>query len=282
MQARQTLRPLIDQCLEAFAVRDPERLPLAMEARYTENCQRLAWGTGLWATATGLGRYRNVFVDRQHGQAACFAVVQEMDRPAIVCLRLKATGEQVDELETLVARSGDLFFNPDALIEPLPIWAEPVNTASRKELIRAANLYFDAVERSDGSIIPISDKCIRIENGVHTACNPQAQSAIGRMPVADAIGSGNYAFIASVRDRSFPVVDEDRGIVLGMVVFDIPGNVRAVDVVGVGRVELPPIIQKPQSLMIAEAFKVAGGVIQHIEAVIDAFPFGTKPGWPVR
>src|SRR3972149_6838232 len=49
--------------LEARGRNDPSRLPLAPDVRYRENCQTLALGKGLWATATPFEVGRPHFVD---------------------------------------------------------------------------------------------------------------------------------------------------------------------------------------------------------------------------
>ena len=99
------------------------------------------------------------------------------------------------------------------------------------------------------------------------------------MRVAESISSGNFAFITSIRDRRFPVVDAELGVVFCIVVFDLPCNMEAVEVAGAGRVELPPVLQKPSSAIVGEAFKVRDGKIPHVEAVLEGLPFGAKSGW---
>jgi hypothetical protein len=48
---------------------------------------------------------------------------------------------------------------------------------------------------------------------------------------------------------------------------------------GVGEVELPAYHQVPNSVLIAELFKVRGGLIEHIEAVLEFVPYGMRTGW---
>ena len=48
---------------------------------------------------------------------------------------------------------------------------------------------------------------------------------------------------------------------------------------GVGEVELPPYHQVPNSVLIAELFKVRAGDIEHIEAVLEFAPYGMRTGW---
>jgi len=48
---------------------------------------------------------------------------------------------------------------------------------------------------------------------------------------------------------------------------------------GVGEVELPTYHQTPNSVLIGELFKVRGGRIEHIEAVLEFVPYGMRSGW---
>jgi hypothetical protein len=42
---------------------------------------------------------------------------------------------------------------------------------------------------------------------------------------------------------------------------------------------VPPRFAAPNSYFIWELFKVSGGVIRHIEAIMAMFPYGLRPGW---
>ena len=97
--------------------------------------------------------------------------------------------------------------------------------------------------------------------------------------VREQIDTGYFGYIAAVRDRRIVAVDETRGLVLMIVVFDHPARRRTVEMRGVGEVELPPYHQVPNSVLIAELFKVRAGVIEHIEAVLEFAPYGMRTGW---
>jgi hypothetical protein len=279
---RACLSDVVDQYLAGLAARDPSRVPAAPGIRYTENCQALELGSGLWATATGLGPYRLEMADAGAGQVGVFATVEEMGNLAVLALRLAVRDRRVAEAEALVARLGNPIFSPESLARPRPELTRAVPEGarcSREELIAIANLYFDGIERNDGGIIPVTEECLRLENGVQTTLNPERQSPVGRMRVAEAISTGIYAYIPRIRDRRYPVVDEERGLVLGIVFFEHPGSLKTVEVAGVGTVELPPFTQKPTSAMIAEVFKVEDRRITQIEAVLEFLPYGIRSGW---
>ena len=63
----------------------------------------------------------------------------------------------------------------------------------------------------------------------------------------------------------------ERGLVLVCCFFDHPGKVR-----GAG---FDSPIAAPNSMLIWELFKVAGGLIRRIEAIGAAFPYAMRAGW---
>ncbi len=78
--------------------------------------------------------------------------------------------------------------------------------------------------------------------------------------------------ITTVRDRRYPLVDVGRGLVVGIVMFDIPG----------GWYPRPPgedRYYEPRSLLLVEVFHVEDGLIRHIEATMRDVPLGSPTGW---
>ena len=105
------LSGLLDEYYAALGAGDPAGLPLAADARFTENGQRLAIGTGLWATATGVADSRAVTVSEEAygpggtaGQVAGWGMAAEGGEDALLGVRLKTTGRVISEIETLVVR----------------------------------------------------------------------------------------------------------------------------------------------------------------------------------
>lgn len=89
---RACLERSLDTYLAALVARDPQQLPLAPGARFTENGQALALGDGLWGTIESLGAYKLAFADPSAGQIGAFVTVTESGRNQILGVRL-----QVDE-----------------------------------------------------------------------------------------------------------------------------------------------------------------------------------------
>jgi hypothetical protein len=163
---------------------------------------------------------------------------------------------------------------------------DPSERSSREELEKIANLYFDGLERADGDMIPVTDGCIRIENGQQTVLLSDvsdyagtASALIFPLGVRDQISSGYFSYIDDVRDRRVAAIDEARGLVVLVVVFDHSARQRSVHVKGIGEVEIARYHQSPNSVLIAEVFKVRSGLIEHIEAVLEFLPYGSRTGW---
>ena len=289
-----TLDGLLDEYYTALAAGDPARLPLAAGVTFTENGQRLAVGTGLWATATGAADSRVVSVSEEAygpggtaGQVAGWGMVTEGDEDALLGVRLKTTGKAVSEIETLVVRrkpfGRDTF--PPSLYEPSPRMLEviePADRGTREDLVKAANGYLDGVSRDDADLIPAADDCPRVENGLQTVLNPDgagfpeefvSSSSSGGLAlgVRAQIRTLAFRYIEDIRDRRFVVADTSRGLVLVRCFFDHPGQLRG------GDFDSP--IATPNSMLIWEMFKVAGGLIRRIEAIGAAFPYGMRAGW---
>ena len=282
---RRELIDLVDRTLEAITHREPARALLAADARYTENGQTLAIGKGLWATANPGSSRRAVLADPVSGQAGWFGAMSENGNPLVLALRLKVSAGAVSQIETVVCRGHERIFNPAGMV-PRPAFdavVPPAERASRRLLLDAANAYFDGIEQSNGDIIPAADDCARVENGVQTTLNPelggkQAYPLWG-MPVAAQIGTGYYAYIEAIRDRRYPVIDEEHGLIMGVVAFDHPATMRSVHVKGKGDIVLPAFTQRPSTALIAELFQFRRGRITGIEAVLDFFPYGMSTGW---
>jgi hypothetical protein len=71
------------------------------------------------------------------------------------------------------------------------------------------------------------------------------------------------------------VIDEERGLVLGWLLFHIPGTVTSVDIPGHGSIAIPLPYQAPTTLDIAELYKIKNGKIRKVEALQTNVPYGT-------
>ncbi|MFW9875885.1 MAG: hypothetical protein ACFFG0_22515, partial [Candidatus Thorarchaeota archaeon] len=143
---------------------------------------------------------------------------------------------------------------------------------TREELIRIADSYFEGIENMDGSIVMFHPDCQRKENGIKTTNNHDLLnfSTQARLYHMD--------YIKKVRERRYPIVDFDRGLVWGMVVFDIPGTNLEDRQLPVGSI-LHDLRAKPRSLLLHETFKIEDGLIRDIYAFMTNTPLNATHGW---
>lgn len=267
-----------------------QQLPTAAGVVFTENGQVLRLGQGLWATATGAAGTRAVAVlDGERREIATWGMVTEAGQDSILGLRLRADDEGlIDEIDTFVVRTNDMsstfpgpgLLDTARLARPTPGFLDLVDEAERPsgdELRRAADGYLDGVSGGDAALIPVADDCLRIENGVQTVLRTDGflpgregagPSPATTMGVAQQVREGVTRHIAAARDRGMYLTDPSRGLVIVRFFFDHRGTVRGWQ----GR---SPFIG-PNSMPAWEIFKVAGGLIRHIEAIIAWYPYGFR------
>jgi hypothetical protein len=147
--------------------------------------------------------------------------------------------------------------------------------------VRIANSYFEGLTHATEKLTPFDADCQRIENGVITANNPDPG---GGFPVWKLGCHAQFAthfsqFITRIRDRRFPVVDEERGLVLAMVFFDHAGRIKTQTLADGTVSPVPPDMQVPFTFEIAELFKIQDGRIMRIEALVVPAPYGMSGGW---
>lgn len=278
-QQRTRLIARMDEYLAALSRRDAEQLRLAPNLRATEDTQELPLGCGIWRTIRGLKGDAHYFVDEAAGEVEYWDVIDEMGAEAILSVRLKIDGTTIAEVETILTRAGE-FFKPEALADratdTLHRVIEPAQRRGRDELIRVVNLYFDAIELSQGDIVPVNDDCRRLVNGVVDSLDDPGHLIPGEehraLTVSEQITAGHYAYIESLRARRFPIVDEARGLAVCHLVFDHPGDLKR------AAGDIP--IKSPNSMVFTEVFKIVDGRIEEIWALGTApLPLGSGTGW---
>ena len=254
---RACLNGIVDQYLAAMVTHDPSHLPLAKTVKFTEDGVPLELGDGLWATASGLSNYKVYFDEPAAGGVGVFALVQENGKPAILHVRLKIVNQKITEIETLVARKETTsLFGTDNLTEPRPVFLESVPAAdrpSRAEMVSMVGKYFDGIEQGNGDIVPFDKDAIRIENGIQT-CPGSATSPLGALSCGAQLSTKIFTYIHTISPRRFPIVDDERGLVLAIVRFNHPATSQTVEVAGHGMMTMGRYSQWPNSTEIAELF----------------------------
>jgi hypothetical protein len=279
---RSCLEGFVDQYLAALIAHDPSRLPVAANVKYTENGQTLKLGDGMWGPASGIGAYKLYFADPQAGQVGFFGVVEENAHPAVVALRLRVEGDSISEIEAIVARKAhDDWVKPAGLVDK-PIFREalaPSERLPREKMVAIADSYFEGLEQATDKLTPFDPHCMRVENGNVTAGNPEGPSPIHMMTAGEQFATGFSKFITSIRERRYPVVDEERGLAYAIVFFDHAGIIKTVTMTDGTTFDVPPPFDTPYTFLIGELFKIKDGRINRIEAVLLPVPYGMSSGW---
>jgi hypothetical protein len=279
---RRCLQGIADRYLAALVAHDPTRAPLAPNVRITENGQTLGTEHGLWKTAAANSKFRLYMADPEQGAVGFIGLVMENDSPVPLSLRLKVANGQVTEAETIVARNTPLA-KPDGFTTPLPILLAPVTAADRSTraaMVRIADSYFTGLDTDhSGTNVPFDPKCQRREDGTITAnsTDPKA-SPMQKLGCKAQFDTGFSVLVTKVRDRRYPIVDVERGLVFAQVFFDHTGTVASFKMDG-KEVEVPADFRRPKTLQIGELFKIEHGRIRQIEAVLVDVPYGMKSGW---
>ena len=307
---RACLNGFVDRYIDAVVAHDPSRLPVTKFVKFTENGQHLELGDGLWRTATGKGAYKFYIDDPHTGQVGFLGTLQEAAQPVIIALRLKIDNQKISEIETILGR-GQMAqggaANLEKLGSPRAAFLLDLPTAdrvSRLDLIKTANKYFTYMQQNDGKADYsfFADDCNRLENGMQSTNNltpmpsltasgaprpapsPKYDPAAKPMMYSagwsckDQFRSGLLHFVSWIRDRRYPVVDEEKGIVFSLVFFDHQaGDTRTFETPDGRTVTAGPTT--PFTWEIAEIFKVRGGQLHEIEAVLNQGTYGMCSGW---
>ncbi|MBF9035728.1 hypothetical protein HKCCE2091_15880 [Rhodobacterales bacterium HKCCE2091] len=247
----------------------------ASAARVTENGVETAaaetWGAG----ASGI-HVHNAYADAAAGQAIVVGTGTGADgAPAIFGLRVRVEDGAPTEAEWLVTHDGEASLFP----REIPVatdgrFEETVpedRRVPRDRMIELANTYFDGIELSDGAALPVDADCNRVENGIRMTHSE-------RFPDMHCNTLGLFTYIPVVEQRRFPVVDEERGVVVAIVMFQIP----EADIERVVNGETTVRHYDPRSLYLFEAFKVSDDDVDQIEATMRDLEFEQQIDWPAE
>ena len=290
--SRACLEDIAGKYFAAVVAHDARQLPLAKGAVYVENNIKLKMNDGLWATAESIDPYKVWVTDEKSHQVLVFTGVKEQNVMAFLAVRLKTQGRQVTEVETSVVRKyagAQGNYDVANLGAPAPVWAASMpaeKKSSRAVMTKVANLYFDGIEQSNGTIVPfINGECLRFENHVQTAGRRPANPAPGTggevapnrpyETCAAQFSSGRFHYINKISNRRCDIDDETRGIAICIVHFQHPGTVHFWTDKATGQQN--PIggnfAKYPNTTYIWEAFKVENGKYNDILAYVNVVPY---------
>jgi len=280
---RTELYGVLDAYLAALRARNPARVDWAEGARTSENNVMLAVGDGLWGTITGIGGYRLRFADPKTGQVGYFGTLTETHEESAFTLRLAVDDRgRLTEAETLVVRQSDSGIRfENQRFEDKPILnANVARPLARDAMIALSDGYFSTLQLNDGTLhTQFHPDCNRVENGVQTTNNPDFAKIV---PVS-ALGCeaqfrmGNYRYDDRLRARRYPLVDEERGLVLAYAFIDHSGRLGEYQLTD-GRTVTSPL-RRPHSFYLAELFKIDDAMLRQIEANFITVPYHMPSPW---
>jgi hypothetical protein len=281
---RQCLYALADQYFVALVDKDVSKVPASSTVKFTENGVQMALGDGLWNTISGKRSYNLKLADTVQGQVAVIEVVEEHGTPAIIATRFKVVDKQITEIESVLSRKIDTSPFPvtEGYMKPHELWSAPIPVNQRQQrprLISVADGYFDTIQLNDGTLFTqFTEDCDRVENGLLTTHNSTIPNYdIAKLGCADQFKLGQYIYDDRLRDRRFPLVDEEMGVVLAAGFMDHTG--RVVDVTWTDGTKQKSIFFYPHSFIFIELFKIENNAIRRVEAVFTSMPYNMPSVW---
>lgn len=280
---RAALYAQLDAYLDALGSKQPDKLEWAPGARTSENNVMLEVGDGLWGTISRIGTYDLRFADEKTNHVGYFGTVHEPNEESAYTVRIKYDdNSRISEVEAVVVRQSD----SGIVFENQRFWDKPILNAdaekpvSREEMIRLSNGYFDTLQLNDGTIhTKFHPECNRVENGVQTTRNPEFAKIVpvSSLGCEEQFRMGNYRYDDRLRGRRFPLVDEQRGLVLAFGFIDHCGVLEEYHLTD-GRLIKSPI-RRPHSFYLGELFKVDDGMLCQIEANFITVPYHMPSPW---
>lgn len=271
------LSKIVADYMAAFSKRNPGALKLHKDIRFTENNVELSFGKeGLWATVTGVAPTGLVAADAETGNAAWLGTAEENGKPVYFAMRLAVRDGALAEVETVVVRNTGLplpFADVTKVVHD-PTFNEilpPEQRRSRERLRAVADGYFNTVELNDGNIFtPFDIECGRLENGILTTAGNTAGTGGISAGCEAGLKTGMYRINKRIRERRYPLIDVERGVVVATGFFDHANEFDRYKLVD-GR-EQRTALKWPNSISLIEAFRVKDSKIHRIEAVFSYVP----------
>ena len=282
---RAELYAALDMFVDGLLARDPARVRWADRVAFTENNVALMIGEGIWNTITGRGDYDLRFAEPLTGQVGLFTTVIETRDESAFTLRLGVIDGAIAEVEMVVVRDADEALKfPDPRFWTKPVLEEivaPAERVSRERMVAIANGYFSTLECNDGTILtsfhPHAD---RVENGVRTTNNPAFFVPVAALGCEEQFRLGYYRYDDRLRGRRFPLVDEERGLVMAGGFIDHRGVLGDYTLTDGRQVSSP--IRRPHTFYLLELFKIRAGAIEQIEANFITVPYHMPSPWDDR
>jgi len=282
---RACLEGMVDRYIDALVAHDPAKIPVTPDVRFVENGVQLPLGSALWKTASGRGTYSHYFDDTTAEQAGFIGTLREHGQGMILVLRLAIRQGKIAEIEQLAIRTRNVDEYEKLKLDPL--WLAPVPQAQRlprDQLAALVNRYYTGMQGNDphGDYSFFHKDCNRVEHGRQTTNNAPSNYGHSDIPNFVTMGceaqfqTGFLGFVTLIRDRRYPVIDEERQTALAFAAFDHNGSIRKIPLSTGQMFNVPPYFSTPRTLTIAEGFKVLDDKLRLIEATLTESPYGMR------
>lgn len=294
MQGREYLKSFVDKYIGALEKQDFSELPISDVYKYSENCELIRLGEGI-ITYPVKETVRLEIYDVKTGQAAVQSVLDSGEKLIMFFLRLKIRNDKITEIETLInpgEKGVPIPFNPANITEISDYWKRSIRPAerdSRFKLMDVADGYWRAMETEGTAdyvrpaILPDTE---RYENGMHTTNEvmPDFSEIFGAsaplfVPAYPFPDNSPHTALAdfdhgtwrgtSVEDRRYPVIDEERGIIVSLARF------------GSQKEDMSRNPDAGPAPYVAEFFAVTRGWIREVHVVIAGVKPSVPTPWPV-
>ena len=272
---RACLTGFVDTYFDALVANRPGAVPLAANAKITQNAMLVGLSEAFWDGAER-AVYRWDIVNERLGDTGTEAVIANADgSKTMFMLRLKVANGRITEVEAIKANQGeaDRLWGPDRLTEVSPALQLTIRAAEQDSyygLIAAAEGYWRAFQTNGteayrpAALLPDTQ---RFENGLQTTGMVRDGTYVS---AAQGFDAGRFIG-RNLWDRRYPVVDTERGIVLSIVRFGLKDGMDSQSAV------------TSNDRLVGEFFAVKAGMIQEIHAVLfnldDAEPTNWAPAY---
>jgi hypothetical protein len=208
---RACLRQALDTYMAAIFKHDAGAARLSDDHYATENTAEVKSGEGFWKEFSGYGEVQRRYFDPLNESAAFLGLLKQDGQDKIVSVRIKVDGGKVSEAEWIVTHEGNgRVPHPEGLIkDPPPDGVLPASQRTSRFLLKSiAGGFYQGVSDHYGKWIPTEPTCYNVEMGTRgksTGCPNNFEGMAQRTK--------------DIELRSYPVVDEEAGIVLSDVIF---------------------------------------------------------------
>lgn len=269
---RACLVAIADRYMAALLAKDWKGLPWAERVRFTENDVGLMIGDGVWGTVTRIDDAPFTLADPSTGNVLWVGIVEEHGQPAYYAMRLQVEDRRIAEVETVVAREGTpAHFMPTTGYALDPTFSAALPEGERRPRERMVALvegYYNTMQLNDGQLLgELAADCTRISNGVDMTHGEHAPAQGCRAQFE----IGYYKPVDRVRARRYPIVDEERGVVVAFAMLDHAARYteyRTLD----GRTLTIPV-EYPNSHRVMELFKLRNGAVERVEGFAVFQPY---------